>query len=189
MRTAMSRLQNSKAPVILMLIPTPMRTTCSLRLNPAASLQCCSADASIASCSRVAPSSMHPLPHHHTHTFLTFQSCFIVVCWLSLRRQELGLPVNPKAPLLGFIGRLDFQKGVDLIADNYEWLMQVGRALAAVASEAQPGGARPWVAPAGMQAQSPHSWQPADAPVAAPVAAPADASVDAPSCAFPSVPS
>lgn len=42
--------------------------------------------------------------------------------------QELGLPVDPRAPLLGFIGRLDFQKGVDLIADNYEWLMQVRRA-------------------------------------------------------------
>ena len=38
-------------------------------------------------------------------------------------RQELGLPVDPSAPLLGFIGRLDWQKGVDLIADNYEWLM------------------------------------------------------------------
>lgn len=33
--------------------------------------------------------------------------------------------MDPKAPLLGFIGRLDFQKGVDLIADNYEWLMEV----------------------------------------------------------------
>lgn len=44
-----------------------------------------------------------------------------------LQSQELGLPVDPDAPLLGFIGRLDAQKGVDLIADNYEWLMeQVG---------------------------------------------------------------
>lgn len=44
-------------------------------------------------------------------------------CKAALQR-ELGLPVDPKAPLLGFIGRLDFQKGVDLIADNYEWLME-----------------------------------------------------------------
>ena len=32
--------------------------------------------------------------------------------------------MDPDAPLLGFIGRLDPQKGVDLIADNYEWLME-----------------------------------------------------------------
>jgi glycogen synthase len=31
--------------------------------------------------------------------------------------------VNPDVPLLGFIGRLDYQKGVDLIRDNYDWLM------------------------------------------------------------------
>ena len=29
-------------------------------------------------------------------------------------------------PLLGFIGRLDYQKGVDLIADSYDWLMAEG---------------------------------------------------------------
>lgn len=40
--------------------------------------------------------------------------------------QELGLPVNPSVPLLGFIGRLDEQKGVDLIAANCEWLMAQG---------------------------------------------------------------
>ena len=38
-------------------------------------------------------------------------------------QKELGLPVNPNAPLLGFIGRLDYQKGVDIIRDNYDWLM------------------------------------------------------------------
>ena len=38
-------------------------------------------------------------------------------------QKELGLPVNPDVPLLAFIGRLDYQKGVDLIRDNYEWLM------------------------------------------------------------------
>lgn len=38
--------------------------------------------------------------------------------------------MDPDAPLLGFIGRLDAQKGVDLIADNYEWLMeQVGTSM------------------------------------------------------------
>ncbi len=39
---------------------------------------------------------------------------------------ELGLPVNPDAPLLAFIGRLDHQKGVDLIMDSYDWLMGEG---------------------------------------------------------------
>ena len=48
--------------------------------------------------------------------------------------QELGLPVNPAAPLLGFIGRLDMQKGVDLIADNYEWLMSEGAQLVLLGS-------------------------------------------------------
>jgi glycosyltransferase involved in cell wall biosynthesis len=43
--------------------------------------------------------------------------------------QELGLPEDRDAPLLGFIGRLDYQKGVDLIRDNFEWLMGEGAQL------------------------------------------------------------
>ncbi|PNW85413.1 hypothetical protein CHLRE_03g185250v5 [Chlamydomonas reinhardtii] len=38
-------------------------------------------------------------------------------------QKELGLPVDPDAPMLGFIGRLDYQKGVDLIRDNYDYIM------------------------------------------------------------------
>ncbi|KAI4387796.1 hypothetical protein MLD38_000199 [Melastoma candidum] len=38
-------------------------------------------------------------------------------------QKELGLPVRPDVPLLGFIGRLDGQKGVDLIVDAVPWLM------------------------------------------------------------------
>lgn len=49
-------------------------------------------------------------------------------------QKELGLPVNPDVPLLGFIGRLDYQKGVDLIRDNYEWLMQEGAQLVMLGS-------------------------------------------------------
>ena len=41
-------------------------------------------------------------------------------------QQELGLPVNPDTPLLGFIGRLDYQKGVDLIRDSFDWIMGEG---------------------------------------------------------------
>lgn len=35
----------------------------------------------------------------------------------------MGLPVNPNIPIFGFIGRLHYQKGVDLIRDIYPWLM------------------------------------------------------------------
>jgi starch synthase len=38
-------------------------------------------------------------------------------------QKELGLPVDPEVPLFGFIGRLDYQKGVDLIRDSHGWLM------------------------------------------------------------------
>ena len=58
---------------------------------------------------------------------------FLTVCGLSalssllLRLpQELGLPEDAKIPMMGFIGRLDYQKGVDLIRDNYDWLMSGG---------------------------------------------------------------
>ncbi|KAI9096717.1 hypothetical protein K1719_025896 [Acacia pycnantha] len=37
-----------------------------------------------------------------------------VQCKISLQK-ELGLPVRPDCPLIGFIGRLDYQKGIDQI--------------------------------------------------------------------------
>ena len=40
--------------------------------------------------------------------------------------QELGLPEDPNVPMLAFIGRLDEQKGVDLIRDSFDWLMSEG---------------------------------------------------------------
>lgn len=40
--------------------------------------------------------------------------------------QELGLPVGAHIPMLGFIGRLDYQKGVDLIHENHGWMMGEG---------------------------------------------------------------
>jgi starch synthase len=42
------------------------------------------------------------------------------VCKLALQR-ELGLPEDERAMLIGFIGRLDDQKGVDLITDSEHW--------------------------------------------------------------------
>ncbi|CAA6665203.1 unnamed protein product [Spirodela intermedia] len=42
-------------------------------------------------------------------------------CKAGLQR-ELGLPVRPEVPLVGFIGRLDHQKGVDIIAEAIPWM-------------------------------------------------------------------
>ncbi|KAJ8491288.1 hypothetical protein OPV22_013009 [Ensete ventricosum] len=38
-------------------------------------------------------------------------------------QKELGLPVHEDVPLIGFIGRLDHQKGVDLIAEAMPWIV------------------------------------------------------------------
>ncbi|KAL3689037.1 hypothetical protein R1sor_015346 [Riccia sorocarpa] len=38
-------------------------------------------------------------------------------------QNELGLPVRSDVPLIGFIGRLDHQKGVDIIAEAMPWMM------------------------------------------------------------------
>lgn len=43
-------------------------------------------------------------------------------CKAALQR-ELGLPVRESVPLIGFIGRLDTQKGVDLIAEAMPWIV------------------------------------------------------------------
>jgi hypothetical protein len=42
-------------------------------------------------------------------------------CKAALQRQ-LGLQVRDDVPLIGFIGRLDHQKGVDIIADAIHWI-------------------------------------------------------------------
>ena len=52
-------------------------------------------------------------------------------------QKELGLPVNPDVPLLGFIGRMDYQKGVDLISDSYGWIMDQGAQLVMLGSGRQ----------------------------------------------------
>jgi starch synthase len=38
-------------------------------------------------------------------------------------QKELGLPVREDVPIISFIGRLDQQKGVDLIAEAIPWMM------------------------------------------------------------------
>ncbi|KAL5981199.1 Sucrose synthase [Asimina triloba] len=43
-------------------------------------------------------------------------------CKVALQK-ELGLPIRDDIPLIGFIGRLDYQKGVDLIAEAIPWIV------------------------------------------------------------------
>ncbi|GJQ95701.1 granule-bound starch synthase 2, chloroplastic/amyloplastic [Tanacetum coccineum] len=38
-------------------------------------------------------------------------------------QKELGLPIRPEVPLIGFIGRLDNQKGVDFIIEASPWMV------------------------------------------------------------------
>ncbi|KAK4769660.1 hypothetical protein SAY86_027810 [Trapa natans] len=45
-----------------------------------------------------------------------------VRCKIALQK-ELGLPIKPDCPLIGFIGRLDYQKGIDLIRSATPELM------------------------------------------------------------------
>jgi len=49
-------------------------------------------------------------------------------CKVALQRQ-LGLPEDPGVPVLGFIGRLDEQKGVDLIRDSVDHIVSRGAQL------------------------------------------------------------
>lgn len=70
----------------------------------------------------------HPSIDHHLDTdgYKRYDIASVdagkAACKAALQKQ-MGLPVDPNIPLLAFIGRLDYQKGVDLIRDNYEWLM------------------------------------------------------------------
>eukprot|EP00879_Flechtneria_rotunda_P017220 GHRR01018041.1.p1 GENE.GHRR01018041.1~~GHRR01018041.1.p1 ORF type:complete len:421 (+),score=103.09 GHRR01018041.1:241-1503(+) len=41
-------------------------------------------------------------------------------------QEELDLPVNPDIPLIAFIGRLDYQKGADIVLQAAPWLMSQG---------------------------------------------------------------
>lgn len=49
-------------------------------------------------------------------------------------QRELGLPEIADAPLLGFIGRMDYQKGVDLITESFDWIMGEGAQLVMLGS-------------------------------------------------------
>lgn len=65
--------------------------------------------------------------------------CFLPLRLIScfVHAQELGLPEDPDVPMLGFIGRLDFQKGVDLIHESFDWMMSQGYQLVMLGSGRQ----------------------------------------------------
>ncbi|CAH9059020.1 unnamed protein product [Cuscuta epithymum] len=65
------------------------------------------------------PSSDEHIAAHYSANDLSGK----VLCKAALQK-ELGLPIRPDCPLVGFIGRLDFQKGVDLILSATPELMQ-----------------------------------------------------------------
>jgi starch synthase len=49
---------------------------------------------------------------------------------------ELGLPVDPQAPLVGSVGRLDPQKGIELLVDSVPWLADRGAQVVVLGSAA-----------------------------------------------------
>jgi starch synthase len=56
-------------------------------------------------------------------------------CKEALQR-SLGLPVDPTAPVLGSVGRLDPQKGIELIIDSVAWLADQGAQVIVLGSAA-----------------------------------------------------
>ncbi|KAJ7959356.1 Starch synthase, chloroplastic/amyloplastic [Quillaja saponaria] len=65
------------------------------------------------------PSSDEHIASHYSADDLSGK----VQCKISFQK-ELGLPVRPDCPLIGFIGRLDYQKGIDLILSAIPELIQ-----------------------------------------------------------------
>lgn len=57
------------------------------------------------------------------------------VCKAELQA-SLGLPVDPGAPLVASVGRLDPQKGVELLADSVPWLVEQGAQVVCLGSAA-----------------------------------------------------
>ncbi|XP_061998143.1 soluble starch synthase 1, chloroplastic/amyloplastic [Rosa rugosa] len=64
------------------------------------------------------PSSDKHIASHYSANDLSGK----VECKIALQK-ELGLPIRPDCPLIGFIGRLDYQKGIDLIQSGIPELM------------------------------------------------------------------
>ncbi|KAJ9546247.1 hypothetical protein OSB04_025954 [Centaurea solstitialis] len=65
------------------------------------------------------PSTDEHIPSHYSLDDLSGK----IECKIALQK-ELGLPIRPDCPLVGFIGRLDFQKGIDIILSGTPDLLQ-----------------------------------------------------------------
>ncbi|KAM7497466.1 hypothetical protein LguiA_021880 [Lonicera macranthoides] len=65
------------------------------------------------------PSSNQHIPSHYSIKDLSG----MVECKIALQK-ELGLPITPDCPLIRFIGRLDYQKGTDVILSAIPELLQ-----------------------------------------------------------------
>ncbi|XP_078431341.1 glycogen/starch synthase, ADP-glucose type [Wolffia australiana] len=65
------------------------------------------------------PASDEHIPFHYSIDDISGKA----KCKMALQK-ELGLPIRPKCPLIGFIGRLDAQKGIDLIVSAMPELLQ-----------------------------------------------------------------
>ncbi|XP_031382669.1 soluble starch synthase 1, chloroplastic/amyloplastic [Punica granatum] len=65
------------------------------------------------------PSTDEHICSHYSSTDLSGK----VLCKTALQK-ELGLPIKPDCPLIGFIGRLDYQKGIDIIRSATPELME-----------------------------------------------------------------
>lgn len=60
---------------------------------------------------------------HIPHAFSVDDLAGKAQCKAELQR-EVGLPVNPDVPLVGSVGRLDPQKGVELLLESLPWLVE-----------------------------------------------------------------
>lgn len=71
------------------------------------------------------------LPAHYDSSDLSGKRS----CKAALQR-EMGLPVDPDVPLVGSVGRLDPQKGTDLLVESLPWLVDQGAQVVVLGSAA-----------------------------------------------------
>ncbi|XP_075104702.1 soluble starch synthase 1, chloroplastic/amyloplastic isoform X4 [Nicotiana tabacum] len=69
-------------------------------------------------------SDWNPSTDEHTASHYSIRDLSGKVKCKTALQKELGLPIRPDCPLIGFIGRLDYQKGVDIILSAIPELMQ-----------------------------------------------------------------
>ncbi len=75
-------------------------------------------------------------PRHDPHLVSTYDADDLsgkAACKAALQR-ELGLAVDAATPLVAFVGRLDAQKGIDLLLSAVPWLRQQGAQLVVLGS-------------------------------------------------------